>query len=185
MLLHGIKNLCCRQPCIRRRSGKIKTSEGPSWFAPGSARWTSCFISPSPRRPPPVWAEREATYAELRKRYAEALCSRSRRRPSPGIKAGISSQRDMPLLVKELVQTAREAEAVQAAVSYDIPLPGGGGLTMLSFSFPAEGAYPGGEAEPFTRSKHRTGSWASRPQTGWGPGESKAPVEARDVYQGQ
>jgi Tfp pilus assembly protein PilO len=48
----------------------------------------------------------------------------------------------MPLLVKEFVQTARRLNLSVAAINYDMPKRGSGELTMLAFSFPAEGRYP-------------------------------------------
>ena len=101
-----------------------------------------------------------------------------------GIKAGISSQRDMPLLVKELVQTARKLKLSVAAVSYDIPLPGRRGAHHALLFLSAEGATRAVkrfiyEIETSDRLVGiRTSNWM-------GTGESKAPVEARDVYQGQ
>jgi len=143
MLLHGIKNLklppWLRYPQALRENKNLRraflvcaglcAADLVLYFA---------LAAPSAAR----LAEREATYAELRKRHAEALLFQKQKKAFAGIKAGISSQKDMPLLVKELVQTARKLKLSVAAVSYDIPMPGGGGLTMLSFSFPAEGAYP-------------------------------------------
>ncbi|HEY6011076.1 MAG TPA: type 4a pilus biogenesis protein PilO [Nitrospirota bacterium] len=85
---------------------------------------------------------REAQYAELRKRHAEAVLFQKQKSQFAGIIEGIPAQKDMPLLVKEFVQTARRLNLSVAAVNYDIPRRGSGELAMLAFSFPAEGRYP-------------------------------------------
>jgi Tfp pilus assembly protein PilO len=85
---------------------------------------------------------RDAKYSELRKRQAEAILFKKQTIRFAGIMTGVPSQKDMPLLVKELVQTARRVNLRVAAVNYDIPKRGSGELAMLEFSFPAEGRYP-------------------------------------------
>ncbi len=87
-------------------------------------------------------AAREAKYAEFRKRHAEAVLFKKQKPLFAGIMAGIPAQKDMPLLVKEFVQTARQLNLSVAAVNYDMPKRGSGELAMLAFSFPAEGKYP-------------------------------------------
>lgn len=84
----------------------------------------------------------ESNYADLKKKHAEAVLFQKQKEAFAAFRAGIPSQKDMPLLVKELVQIARRLNIKVAAVNYDIPKRGAEGLTMLSFSFPAEGAYP-------------------------------------------
>ena len=84
----------------------------------------------------------ENRYEELRKRYAEAVLFKKQKSSFAGIMAGVPSQKDMPLLVKDLVQTARQLKLGVASVKYDIPKRSGGELAMLAFSFPAEGRYP-------------------------------------------
>jgi len=86
--------------------------------------------------------ELEFRSAELRKRNAEAMQFQKQKKDIAGIKAGIQTQKDMPLLVKDLVQTARRMNLRVGPINYDIPKPGSGGLAMLTFSFPAEGRYP-------------------------------------------
>jgi len=86
-------------------------------------------------------AEREANYAELRKRHAEAVLFKKQKPLFAGIMAGVPTQQDMPLLVKEFMQTARQLKLRVASVNYDIPKRGGGELAMLVFPFPAEGRY--------------------------------------------
>jgi Tfp pilus assembly protein PilO len=84
----------------------------------------------------------EAKSADLRRRHAEAVLFREQRRLFAGIMAGVPAQKDMPILVKDLVQTARRLNLSVASVKYDIPSRAGGELAMLTFSFPAEGRYP-------------------------------------------
>ena len=84
----------------------------------------------------------ETKYTELRKRQAEALLFRKQTQDFAGIKAGIPTQKDMPLLVKELAQTARRLNLKVGPINYDIPRADTRELAMLTFSFPAEGRYP-------------------------------------------
>jgi Tfp pilus assembly protein PilO len=83
----------------------------------------------------------EVKYAELRKKRTEALLFQKQKQDLSGIKSGIPTQKDMPLLVKELVQTARGLSLSVSSVNYDIPKRSGEELAMLSFSFPVEGRY--------------------------------------------
>lgn len=85
--------------------------------------------------------DQEARNADLRKRHAAALLFQRQKKAFGGITAGLPTQRDMPLLVKELVQTARTHRLRVESVNYDIPRSGGEGVTMLSFSFPVKGGY--------------------------------------------
>ncbi len=84
----------------------------------------------------------EAKSSELRKRHAEAALFKKQKPLFSGILAGIPTQKDMPLLVKEFVQTARSLNLAVAAINYDIPRREGGELALLSLSFPVEGRYP-------------------------------------------
>ena len=84
----------------------------------------------------------EVKYGELRKRHAEAVLFKKQKSSFTGIMAGIPAQKDMPLLVKELVQTARGLHLAVSSVKYDIPNRSSGELAQLAFSFPAEGRYP-------------------------------------------
>lgn len=86
--------------------------------------------------------EMESRFAEFRKRNAEAVQFQKQKQNLAGIMTGIQTQKDMPLLVKDLVQTARGLKLKVGPINYDIPKPGSGGLAMLTFSFPAEGRYP-------------------------------------------
>jgi Tfp pilus assembly protein PilO len=84
---------------------------------------------------------REAQYSDLRKRRGEALLFRKQKQELAGLKAGIPSQKDMPLLVKDLVQNARRLNLSVSTINYDMPRRGAEDLALLSFSFPAEGRY--------------------------------------------
>lgn len=98
----------------------------------------SLFLMPEAGR----LKELDGRYTELRKRHAEAVLFKKQKEALAGLKAGIPTQKDMPLLVKELGQTAKRLHLSVAAINYDIPRQSQEGLTMLSFSFPAEGSYP-------------------------------------------
>ncbi|MGE5172628.1 MAG: type 4a pilus biogenesis protein PilO [Betaproteobacteria bacterium] len=83
----------------------------------------------------------EAKYGEFRKRHAEAVLFKKQKPAFSGVMAGIPAQKDMPLLVKDLVQAARRLNLSVASVKYDIPRRASGELALLAFSFPAEGRY--------------------------------------------
>ena len=80
-------------------------------------------------------------YGELKKEHAEAVLFQKQKRLFAGLISGIPAQKDVPLLIKDLVQTARRLHLSVEAINSDIPTPGRGGLTMLTFTFPASGAY--------------------------------------------
>ncbi len=84
----------------------------------------------------------EAKSIELRMRHAEAVAFKAQKPLIAGLLTGISEQKDMPLLVKELEQMAKRLHLSVAAINYDIPQRASGELAMLSFSFPVEGRYP-------------------------------------------
>lgn len=83
----------------------------------------------------------ESRSAELRHRHAEALFFKKQKPVFAGLLEGIPEQKDMPLLVKELVQKARKLNLSVAAIESDFPQSESGGLAMLSFSFPVAGRY--------------------------------------------
>jgi Tfp pilus assembly protein PilO len=83
----------------------------------------------------------EGQYADLRKRRTEAVLFEKQKKELSGIRSGIMTQKDMPLLVKDLVQAARRSNLAVSSVKYDIPKGSGDDLAMLSFLFPAEGRY--------------------------------------------
>jgi len=80
-------------------------------------------------------------YGELKKEHAEAVLFQKQKQFFAGIISGIPAQKDVPLLIKDLVQAARRLNLSVGAVNSDIPTPVRGGLTMLTFTFPASGAY--------------------------------------------
>ena len=80
----------------------------------------------------------EARLRELRRLHAEAVFFKKHRESFTGIISGIPAQKDMPLLVKEFVQTVRRLRLSK----YDIPRRASGELAMLTFSFPVTGRYP-------------------------------------------
>jgi len=81
-------------------------------------------------------------YADLRREYAEAALFQKQKQLFAGLMSGIPAQKDVPLLMKELVQTARRLHLSVDAINSDIPKQGADGLTMLTFTFPAAGSYP-------------------------------------------
>jgi Tfp pilus assembly protein PilO len=85
---------------------------------------------------------REAERSELMRRYAEAVLFERQKPALAKLMAGVPSQNDMPLLVKDLVQDARRLHLSVASVKYDIPARSLSDVAMLGFSFPAEGRYP-------------------------------------------
>jgi Tfp pilus assembly protein PilO len=87
--------------------------------------------------------EAETRYEQMRNRHAEAILFDKQKLSFAGIMAGVPSQKDTPLLVKDLVQTARSLKLAVASVKYDMTKGAGGDLVMVAFSFPAEGRYSG------------------------------------------
>ena len=81
-------------------------------------------------------------YVELKREHADAVLFQKQKQAFAGLLAGIPTQKDVPLLIKELAQTARSLNLSMDAISSDIPTQAAGGLTMLTFTFPAEGTYP-------------------------------------------
>jgi len=132
----------------------IKTIKAPAWFSENKKLRTGVLlcaglfcanlilygvaVSPSAGR----LRDLEARYAELRKRHAEAVLFQKQKQMLTGISAGIPTQRDMPLLIKDLVQIAKRLNLKVAAVNYDMPKRENEGFTMLVFPFSAEGHYP-------------------------------------------
>jgi len=81
-------------------------------------------------------------YADLKREHAEAVLFQKQKQVFAGLLAGIPAQKDVPLLIRDLAQTARRLNLTVDAINSDIPAPGAGGLTMLTFTFPASGSYP-------------------------------------------
>jgi len=85
----------------------------------------------------------ETRYGELRQRHAEAVLFEKQKTSFTGIMAGVPSQKDMPLLVKDLVQKARMLNLGVDSVKYDMTKGVGGELAAVAFSLPAQGSYSG------------------------------------------
>jgi Tfp pilus assembly protein PilO len=84
----------------------------------------------------------DARNAELRKSHAAAVLFQEQKKKVGAVTANVPTQKDMPLLVKELVQTARGLGLRVSSVKYDIPKHGGEGIAAFSFSLPVTGRYP-------------------------------------------
>jgi Tfp pilus assembly protein PilO len=94
-------------------------------------------VAPAARR----FVADQQQYRDLKKEHAEAVLFQKQKQHFAGLTAGIPAQKDVPLLIKDLVQAARRLHLSVEAINSDIPTPGSGGLTMLTFTFPASGAY--------------------------------------------
>jgi type IV pilus assembly protein PilO len=88
-------------------------------------------------------AQQQGRYGELKRQYAEALLFQKQKQSLSGLEAGIPTQKDVPLLIKDLVQSANRLKLSVGAINSDIPKAGGGGLTQITFSVPLSGAYAG------------------------------------------
>ena len=80
-------------------------------------------------------------YDELKREQAETLQFQKQKRLYAGLTAGIPSQKDVPLLIKDIVSAARRLNLSVEAINSDIPTAGSGGLAMLTFTVPAAGGY--------------------------------------------
>lgn len=94
-------------------------------------------VAPAARR---LDADRQQ-YGALKKEHAEAVLFQKQKQLFAGLLTGIPAQKDVPLLIKELVQRARRLNLSVEAINSDIPTPGSGGMTLVTFTFPASGAY--------------------------------------------
>ena len=88
-------------------------------------------------------AEQQGRYGALKRQYADALLFQKQKQALSGLEAGIPSQKDVPLLIKDLVQSANRLKLSVGAINSDIPTTGSGGLTLITFSVPVTGAYAG------------------------------------------
>lgn len=79
--------------------------------------------------------------ASLKRQYADALLFQKQKQALAGLNKGALTQKDVPLLIKDLVQMARRRDLAVGAINSDIPAPAAGGLTMLAFTVPLEGSY--------------------------------------------
>ena len=88
-------------------------------------------------------AGQQARHGEVKRQYADAVLFQKQKQELSGLEAGIPSQKDVPLLIKDLVQSARRLNLAAGAINSDIPTPGSEGLTMITFSVPLTGSYAG------------------------------------------
>src|SRR5512139_2645709 len=86
--------------------------------------------------------EHQDRYADLKRQYAEAMLFQKQKQALTGLRMGALAQKDVPLLIKDLVQTAHRLNLAVGAINSDIPTPGAGGLTVLTFTVPLSGSYP-------------------------------------------
>lgn len=93
------------------------------------------------------FADQKDRYADLKRQYADALLFQKQKQALNSIRTGALAQKDVPLLIKDLVQMARRHGLSVGAINSDIPTPGAGGLTALTFTVPVEGSY--GNAKRF------------------------------------
>lgn len=95
------------------------------------------FVAPAGAR---LETARAAT-VDLRRRNAEAVLFQKQKKALSGIAAGIPSQQDVPIVIRDIVQTAKRMNLAVGAVNSDIPAPGSDGMALLSFSVPVTGSY--------------------------------------------
>jgi Tfp pilus assembly protein PilO len=98
-------------------------------------------VAPAVRR---MHAEQEKL-AELRRRFADALLFQKQKQALAGLNEGILTQKDVPLLLKDLVQMARRRGLSSGTINSDMPTPSSGGLTLLAFTVPLSGNYANGK----------------------------------------
>lgn len=84
----------------------------------------------------------QTAQGELKRQNADALLFQKQKKAIAGIATGIPSQKDVPLLIKEIVQTARRRNLTVGAINSDIPTAGRAGVALLTFTVPVTGAYP-------------------------------------------
>lgn len=81
-----------------------------------------------------------AGYANLKKQYADAVLYQSRRQAFAGLKKGALFQKDVPLIINEVVKTAKVLGLSVESINSDIP-QASGGLIPVTFTVPVSGAY--------------------------------------------
>lgn len=86
--------------------------------------------------------EQRQRIAGMRRDISAAVVFEQQQKSAGSISTAVLTQKDMPLLVKDLVQRARQAGLSVGSVDYEIPRSGGGGLAKLVFHFPVVGRYP-------------------------------------------
>lgn len=83
-----------------------------------------------------------SAYSDLKRQHVDALQFQKQRAALTGLVAGIPSQQDVPILIKDIVQAARRRDLSVGAINSDIPSPGSEGMSMLAFTVPVAGSYP-------------------------------------------
>jgi Tfp pilus assembly protein PilO len=86
-------------------------------------------------------AEQQERLADLKRQHADALLFQKQKKVLSGLRTGALTQKDVPLLIKDLVQTARGLGLSVGAINSDLPTPGSGGLAALTFTVPVSGSY--------------------------------------------
>jgi Tfp pilus assembly protein PilO len=79
--------------------------------------------------------------AGLKRQFADALLFQKQKQALAGLNQGILTQKDVPLLIKDLVQMARRQNLAVGTINSDIPLPSNDELTMITFTVPVSGSY--------------------------------------------
>ncbi len=97
----------------------------------------AAVVSPAASR---VHGQRSAL-SELRKRQTEALLFQKQRQAFAGLKTGMPTQKDVPLIIKDLIQSARKLNLTTGAISSDIPKQDAGSQTLLMLTVPVSGPY--------------------------------------------
>lgn len=87
-------------------------------------------------------AAQQDAHATMKRQFAEALLFKKQRNLLAGITADLGGQKDIPLLIKDLVQSARRLNLSVGAIKSDTPASAGQGLSMVTFSVPVTGTYP-------------------------------------------
>ena len=77
----------------------------------------------------------------LKRQYADALLFQKQKQALAGLNKGVLTQKDVPLLIKDLVQIARRRGLAVDTINSDIPAPSAGDMTMLAFTVPLSGNY--------------------------------------------
>ena len=78
---------------------------------------------------------------DLKRRNAEAVLFQRQKTTFSGMAAGIPSQKDVPIVIRDIVQTARKLNLAVGAVNSDIPSTGNQGMAQLTFLVPVAGSY--------------------------------------------
>jgi len=93
----------------------------------------------------PAAARLETAHAattDLKRRNADAVLFQKQKKAFAGFALGIPSQQDVPIVIRDIVQTARRLNLSVGAVNSDIPSAGNQGMAQFTFMVPAAGSYP-------------------------------------------